>query len=110
MDALQRFTLNIAFIRVTGLSDMGFTVADVNEAQVKMAAMERARRVIVPMDRTKIGAADFVKICDPDRIDTVITDAHDEHLARMCHEHNVHLVVAAAARWSSRRLQRAVGK
>ena len=97
VDALQRFTLNIAFIGVTGLSDMGFTVADVNEAQVKMAVMERARRVIVPMDRTKMGAADFVKICDPDRIDTVITDAPDEHLARMCEEHDVHLVVAAAA-------------
>jgi DeoR/GlpR family transcriptional regulator of sugar metabolism len=99
IEALQKFTLNIAFIGVTGLSETGFTVADVNEAQVKMAAMERARRVIVPMDRTKIGAADFVKICDADRVDTVITDEPDEHLARMCHEHGVRLVVA---HWSPR--------
>ena len=44
VDALQRFTLNIAFIGVSGLSEAGFTVADVGEAQVKIAAMERARR------------------------------------------------------------------
>jgi DeoR/GlpR family transcriptional regulator of sugar metabolism len=52
VEALQRFTLNVAFIGVTGLSEVGFTVADVNEAQVKISAMERARRVVVPTSRT----------------------------------------------------------
>ena len=33
-------------------------------------------------DHTKIGATDFVKVCDPDRIDTVVTDRHNEHLAQ----------------------------
>jgi DeoR/GlpR family transcriptional regulator of sugar metabolism len=94
IDALQRFTLNIAFIGVTGLSHLGFTVADVNEAQVKTAAMERARRVIVPMDYTKVGVADFVKVCDPDRVETVVTDQADAHLAEMCKDHGVRLVVA----------------
>jgi DeoR/GlpR family transcriptional regulator of sugar metabolism len=94
IEALQRFTLNIAFIGVTGLSEMGFTVADVNEAQVKMAAMDRARRVIVPMDHTKVGAADFVRVCGPDRVGTVVTDEPNEHLARMCEEHGVRLVIA----------------
>ena len=73
---------------------MGFTVADVNEAQVKMAAMDRARRVIVPMDHTKVGAADFVRVCGPDRVGTVVTDEPNEHLARMCEEHGVRLVIA----------------
>jgi DeoR/GlpR family transcriptional regulator of sugar metabolism len=95
IDALQRFTLNIAFIGVTGLSEIGFTVADVNEAQVKMAAMDRARRVIVPMDHTKVGAVDFVRVCGPERVDTVVTDKPNEHLARMCDEHGVRLVVAS---------------
>ena len=94
VEALQRFTLNIAFIGVTGLSEMGFTVADVNEAQVKMAAMDRARRVIVPMDHSKVGAADFVKVCDPDRVETVVTDEPNEHLAQMCRDHGVRLVIA----------------
>jgi DeoR/GlpR family transcriptional regulator of sugar metabolism len=94
IEALQRFTLNIAFIGVTGLSEMGFTVADVNEAQVKMAAIERARRVIVPMDHSKVGAVDFVKVCEPGRVGTVITDEPNEHLTRMCQEHGVQLLVA----------------
>ena len=94
VEALQRFTLNIAFIGVTGLSEMGFTVADVNEAQVKMAAMDRARRVIVPMDHSKVGAADFVKVCDPDRVETVVTDEPNEHLAQMCRDYGVRLVIA----------------
>jgi DeoR/GlpR family transcriptional regulator of sugar metabolism len=81
---------------VTGLSHVGFTVADVNEAQVKTAAMERARRVIVPMDHTKVGVADFVKVCDPDRVETVVTDLADAHLAEMCKDHGVRLVVASS--------------
>jgi DeoR/GlpR family transcriptional regulator of sugar metabolism len=94
IEALQWFTLNVAFIGVTGLSHVGFTVADVNEAQVKTAAMERARRVIVPMDHTKVGVADFVKVCDPDRVETVVTDQADAHLTEMCKNHGVRLVVA----------------
>ena len=92
--SLQRFTLNTAFIGVSGLSETGFTVADANEAEVKMAVIERARRVVVPMDHTKIGVTDFVKVCDPDQVDTVVTDEANEHLAQMCREHGIRLVVA----------------
>ena len=45
VEVLHRFTLNIAFIGVTGLAETGFTVADVNDAQVKMVAIERGRKV-----------------------------------------------------------------
>lgn len=103
VEALQRFTLNVAFIGVTGLSELGFTVADVNEAQVKISAMERARRVVVPMDHTKVGAADFVKICDPDRVETVVTDEPNEHLAQMCRDHGVRLVIAGRSLQPMRR-------
>ena len=103
VEALKRFTLNVAFIGVTGLSELGFTVADVNEAQVKISAMERARRVVVPMDHTKVGAADFVKICDPDRVETVVTDEPNEHLAQMCRDHGVRLVIAGQSLQPMRR-------
>ena len=97
VEALQRFTPNISFIGVSGLSETGFTVADVNEAQVKLAAMERGRRVIVPMDHTKVGAVDFVKVCDPDGVETVVTDEPNEHLAQICQRYGVRLVVAGYA-------------
>lgn len=97
IDALQRFTLNIAFIGITGLSESGLTVADLSEAEVKTAAMERARRVVVPMDHTKLGATDFVKVCDLDRVDTLVTDNENPHLTQLCNNHHVQLVVAGGA-------------
>jgi DeoR/GlpR family transcriptional regulator of sugar metabolism len=66
---LETFMLNIAFAGVTGLTDLGLTVADLSEAQVKLAAMNQARRVIVPMDHTKLGASGFARVCGLDRVD-----------------------------------------
>jgi DeoR/GlpR family transcriptional regulator of sugar metabolism len=94
VEALQQFTLNIAFIGVSGLSETGFTVADLNEAQIKRTAMERARRVIVPMDHTKLGTSDFISLCDLDRIDMIVTDRDNLHLRQMSARHHVQLVIA----------------
>lgn len=96
VEALQRFRLNIAFIGVTGLSEDGLTVADLSEAQIKITAMERARRVIVAMDHTKLGATDFVKVCDLDSVDTIVTDQVNPYLTEMCDAHHVRLVIAAS--------------
>jgi DeoR/GlpR family transcriptional regulator of sugar metabolism len=94
VESLQQFTLNIAFIGVSGLSESGFTVADLNEAQIKRTAMERARRVVVPMDHTKLGTSDFINLCDLDRIDTIVTDRDNQHLQQMSARHHVQLVIA----------------
>jgi DeoR family fructose operon transcriptional repressor len=48
VSSLAEFTVNIAFI--------GFTTADLAEAQVKRAVIDRARLTVVPMDRSKLGA------------------------------------------------------
>ncbi|MDP9269873.1 MAG: hypothetical protein M3P14_02645 [Chloroflexota bacterium] len=87
--------LNIAFIGVTGLTDLGLTVADLSEAQVKLAAMNQARRVIVPMDYTKLGASGFARVCGLDRVDMLVTDRDNEHLRRLCVENDVEFLVAA---------------
>lgn len=100
---LEGFTVNVAFIGVTGLSDMGFTVADLNEAQVKAAVVDRARRVVVVMDHSKLGAADFAKVCNLDAIDVLVTDEPNEYLATLCHEAGVELVSAAGNAPSTRR-------
>ena len=68
-------------------------MADINEAQLKTAAMDRARRVVVPMDHTKLGASDFVNVCKMNRIDTLVTDEASTHLATLTTEANVRLVV-----------------
>ena len=53
-----RFSVDIAFIGASGLTEDGITVVDVAEAQIKQAVIERARRVI-PMDSSKFGTTDF---------------------------------------------------
>jgi DeoR/GlpR family transcriptional regulator of sugar metabolism len=94
IEALQQFTVNTAFIGVTGLSELGFTVSDLGDAQLKAAVMERARRVIVPMDSTKVGASDFRKVCDLDRVHVVVTDREEPWLRSRCEAAGVELVVA----------------
>ena len=96
LESVQQFTVNTAFVGVTGLSASGFTVADVADAQLKNAVMDRARRVVVAMDHTKVGAHDFKKVCDLERVNVVVTDAADPHLRQMCTEAGVNLVVADA--------------
>ncbi len=94
VSSLQGFTLNTAFIGVSGLNEVGLTVADLSEAQVKRVAMQHARRVIVPMDHTKLGVSDFATVCDLDDVDMLITDKENPELERLCAEHNVTFVVA----------------
>ncbi|HZC27754.1 MAG TPA: DeoR/GlpR family DNA-binding transcription regulator, partial [Actinopolymorphaceae bacterium] len=94
LEAVQQFTVDTAFIGVTGLSSAGFTVADLADAQLKTAVMDRARRVVVAMDHTKVGAHDFRKLCDLDRVDAVVTDRPDAGLSELCKGAGVTVVVA----------------
>ena len=52
---LTRFTVNLAFLGVTGVTEQGFTVADLSEAQVKRAVIDRARRVVITMRPPRSG-------------------------------------------------------
>ena len=91
---LETFTVNVAFLGVTGLTEQGFTVADLGEAQVKKAIVDRARRVVVAMDVTKLGTSDFAKVCDLDAVATVVTDGPPDYLVELCHAAGVELIDA----------------
>jgi DeoR/GlpR family transcriptional regulator of sugar metabolism len=93
---LENFTVNVAFIGVTGLSGAGLTVADLNEAQIKRAVIDRARRAVVVMDHSKLGAADFARVCALDAVDVLVTDEHSDYLAGVCRAAGVDLVTATA--------------
>lgn len=94
ISSLEKFTLNTAFIGVSGIDASSVTVADLSEAQVKSAAMNQSRRVILPLDHTKIGVSDFVRVCDLDQIDIIITDEDNPDLRRICDAHRVQLQIA----------------
>lgn len=92
--AVERFTVNVAFIGASGLSTEGITEADLAEAELKAAVIARARRVVVPIDHSKVGATDFALITGLDDIDVVVTNRTGEQLAKVCAEHDVELRIA----------------
>jgi DeoR/GlpR family transcriptional regulator of sugar metabolism len=99
---LQRFTVNVAFIGVSGFSELGISVASDAEAGVKAAVIERSRRVIVALDRSKVGATDFARICDLDEIDAVVLDETTPEIAELCAQHAIELIEAAPRRVAGR--------
>jgi DeoR/GlpR family transcriptional regulator of sugar metabolism len=91
---LSRFTVEVAFIGVSGFSEDGISVATVAEAQVKAAVIERARHVVVPFDFSKAGATDFARICDLDEVDTVVMDRSAPEIEELCRAHEIRLIIA----------------
>ncbi len=97
MENVERFTVNTAFIGISGFSETGLTVADADEAQLKAAMIERARRVIVPIDHTKVGATHFARICELDKVDVVVIDQASPHVRDLCAAYNIELIIADGA-------------
>jgi DeoR/GlpR family transcriptional regulator of sugar metabolism len=93
LETLSRFTVNVAFISASGLAEAGISVSDVADAQVKQAVIDRARKVVVPVDSSKFGVTDFVTVCPLDRVDVVITEAASEEIRELCRDHGVELRV-----------------
>jgi DeoR/GlpR family transcriptional regulator of sugar metabolism len=91
---LQRFTVQVAFIGVSGFSEDGVSVANVAESEVKAAIIERARHVVVPFDASKVGATDFARVCDLDEIETVVIDRAAPEVEELCRAHEIRLIVA----------------
>jgi DeoR/GlpR family transcriptional regulator of sugar metabolism len=93
-ESLRNFTINTAFIGVSGITEAGITVADLAEARLKAAVIASARRVIVPLDHSKVGVADFAHVCPLDRINVIVTDLPNEHLSKLCRIHEIQLITA----------------
>ena len=72
---LAGLNLDLLFIGVDGAAAEGMTTHDEIEAQTDRQMVERARRVIVVCDSSKIGRAALAVICRADQVDVLITDA-----------------------------------
>jgi DeoR/GlpR family transcriptional regulator of sugar metabolism len=97
IQAIQQFTVNLAFLGVTGISGDQFSVADLGEADVKRAVLGQARRSVVPMDHSKLGLTDFVGVCKLGDVDSVIMDRTEPYFAELCSSNDVELIVTANA-------------
>lgn len=98
LETLSRFTVNLAFVSASGLDEAGISVSDVAETQVKQAVIERARKVVIPIDSSKFGVTDFITVCGLDRVDLVITEAASDEIRELCADNGVELKVAGADR------------
>lgn len=94
LDSLRQFKVARSFIGVSGLSDEGFTVADLAEAQVKSVVIERSARVVVLMDSSKVGVSDFARVAELRSVDVVITDKASTDLTRQCAAADVELITS----------------
>ncbi len=74
--SLREINLDMAILGVDGISaDAGLTTHHEVEAHTNLALIDRARRVIVATDGSKIGQAAFARICGIERVHDLITDA-----------------------------------
>jgi len=72
---LSRYHLDIAFIGTDGITlEGGCTTYDEMEAQTDRTFLERAKRVVVTADSSKLGHAAFAHICDLSEVDDLVTD------------------------------------
>src|SRR6185295_541349 len=94
LENLERFTFSLAFIGVSGFSDIGISVGSLAEAAVKAEAIERARRVVLALDHTKVGTTDFARISGLDVVDVVVTDITTPAIETLCSRYDIELVAA----------------
>jgi DeoR family transcriptional regulator of aga operon len=74
--SLAGLNLDVVFLGTDGISPRaGLTTHHEVEASTDLALIERARRVVVVADSSKIGRVAFAQICAIERIDELITDA-----------------------------------
>jgi DeoR/GlpR family transcriptional regulator of sugar metabolism len=94
VENLQRFTFSSAFLGVSGFSELGISVGSLAEASLKAAVIERARRVVLPVDHSKVGATDFARVSDLDAVDVVVMDEASPAVHDLCAAYNIELITA----------------
>ncbi len=84
--SLTGLHLDIAFVGVDGIArGAGLTTHHEVEAHTNHMLIERADRVVVVADGSKIGRIAFARICSLDQVDELITDegGHDDTVAAL---------------------------
>ncbi|MFF3286995.1 DeoR/GlpR family DNA-binding transcription regulator [Streptomyces sp. NPDC003023] len=73
---LNEVVLDVAVLGVDGVDpQLGLMTHQEDEASISRLFAERARRVVVVTDSSKMGRRAFARICGLDRIDVLVTDS-----------------------------------
>jgi DeoR/GlpR family transcriptional regulator of sugar metabolism len=87
--------LRVFVLGVSSIDARGVYVRSELELSVKRALLDVAEDVVLVCDATKEGGPGTVRVCDLDRIDTVVTDGPlSDALTRRLHEAGTRVVVA----------------
>ncbi|UQN08267.1 DeoR/GlpR family DNA-binding transcription regulator [Deinococcus sp. QL22] len=72
---LSNYHFDVYIMTASGIdASAGLTEWNAEDAAVKRAALASARRTIVACDASKFGQVAFARICDVNKVDTVVSD------------------------------------
>ena len=93
--AFNELVFAVFIMGVAGIHrEFGITDYNMDEAQVKQAAIRASQRCIVVAESSKIGKVAFAKLCDLNQIDMIITnDGSPDELAAFESE-DIEIVIA----------------
>jgi DeoR family transcriptional regulator of aga operon len=73
---LQEVSLDLALLGVDAIDvALGAAAHHEGEAAINSLMVERARRVVIVADASKLGGHAFARVCPIERVDTLVTDA-----------------------------------
>ena len=75
VQSFGQFRFDTVVLGVGGIDvEVGLTEYNLEDAQVKRAAIATGRRLIVVADASKLGRVAFARICPLGRVDVLVTD------------------------------------
>lgn len=92
---LDKITCSKLFLGVDGIDpEFGVTTSNLEEAELNAAMIRVSLKTIVLCDSTKFGRKGFGKICNLDKIDTIVTDSGiSESMKEMIEEQGIELII-----------------
>jgi DeoR/GlpR family transcriptional regulator of sugar metabolism len=77
--SFAQYNCDTVFLGVAAVAAVGVTEFNEDDALVKRAAIDAARRVVVLADATKLGRVTFANVAPLAEVDVIITDADPDH-------------------------------
>jgi DeoR/GlpR family transcriptional regulator of sugar metabolism len=79
LETIMKFHFDRFYMGLSGVSKTyGPTDFNLEEVEIKKALIERSKKVIALVDKTKIGVSSVIKVCEFDKIDEIITNKEEE--------------------------------
>jgi DeoR/GlpR family transcriptional regulator of sugar metabolism len=93
--AFEDLRCDIAFVTGGGFEvDAGLTEYNLDDANLKRAMLASCPRCVILADASKIGVVAFARVCPTSRVDTLVTDEHDDAVLRPFRDQGVEVKAA----------------